>query len=278
MIIDNFNEKTFFILAIIACFSGFTTALIQLRRRKSYSQSIIYISLFISFIFQSIGLNMRAQAVSGCPLGNIFEIIQFILWSLILLFILIRPIIKIKVLGIFTTLSTCIFSTLSLCVPLWDLDYEITTETSHTIIELHASIAIFSYAIFMLLAIVSLMLLIQEFGLKKQIASGLYNQLPAIQILDKVATKLLWIGSFTLFSAIVLAIFYWFENPNSVPIYKLFISLIIALSYYIIGFLKSINKLSAQKQAIIVIAIFLFSLLSLGYISNTDDLKQLDLF
>ena len=32
---------------------------------------------------------MRAQAVSGCPL-DVFEIIQFILWSLILLFILIK--------------------------------------------------------------------------------------------------------------------------------------------------------------------------------------------
>ena len=262
------SEKFLFSAAALLFGIGFLYNYFQLKSKDSYSHTLTYLFLLFGFVLQSIALYMRALVIHACPLGNTFEILQFIIWSLVLLFLLIRPVIKIKALGLFIIFIAALASTISLSIPSLDSSYLNSLEASDPFIELHASLAIFSYAIYMLLAIVSSMLLIQQWGLKKQRFQGLFRHLPAVQKLDSIANVLVWIASLTLFVGILFGSFYWNENPETVPLFKLLLTTFILTLYCVVGVLKYLNKITPQKQAIAYIVLFSLAILSLGAVQT----------
>ena len=262
------SEKFLFSAATLLFGIGFLYNYFQLKSKDSYSHTLTYLFLLFGFVLQSIALYMRALVIHACPLGNTFEILQFIIWSLVLLFLLIRPVIKIKALGLFIIFIAALASTISLSIPSLDSSYLNSLEASDPFIELHASLAIFSYAIFMLLAIVSSMLLIQQWGLKKQRFQGLFRHLPAVQKLDSIANVLVWIASLTLFVGILFGSFYWNENPETVPLFKLLLTTFILTLYCVVGVLKYLNKITPKKQAIAYIVLFALAILSLGAVQT----------
>ena len=263
-----FSEKFLFSAATLLFGIGFLYNYFKLKSKDSYSHTLTYLFLLFGFVLQSIALYMRALVIHACPLGNTFEILQFIIWSLVLLFLLIRPVIKIKALGLFIIFIAALASTISLSIPSLDSSYINSLEASDPFIELHASLAIFSYAIYMLLAIVSSMLLIQQWGLKKQRFQGLFRHLPAVQKLDSIANVLVWIASLTLFVGILFGSFYWNENPETVPLFKLLLTTFILTLYCVVGVLKYLNKITPKKQAIAYIVLFALAILSLGAVQT----------
>ena len=258
------SENFFFSIAAILFTVGFLFNYFQIKSKGTYSHTLTYLFLLFGFVLQSIALYLRALVIHACPLGNTFEILQFILWSLILLFLLIRPVIRINALGLFIIFIASLVSAISLLIPSLDNPYVYTLEANNPFIELHASLAIFSYAIYMLLAIVSSMLLIQQWGLKKQRFQGLFSHLPAVQKLDSIANVLVWIASLTLFIGILFGSFYWNEHPETVPLFKLLLTTLILILYCVVGVLKYFNKITPQKQAIAYIFLFILAILSLG--------------
>ena len=258
------SEKFLFSIAAILFTVGFLFNYFQIKSKGTYSHTLTYLFLLFGFVLQSIALYLRALVIHACPLGNTFEILQFILWSLILLFLLIRPVIRINALGLFIIFIASLVSAISLLIPSLDNPYVYTLEANNPFIELHASLAIFSYAIYMLLAIVSSMLLIQQWGLKKQRFKGLFSHLPAVQKLDSIANVLVWIASLTLFIGILFGSFYWNEHPETVPLFKLLLTTLILILYCVVGVLKYFNKITPQKQAIAYIFLFILAILSLG--------------
>lgn len=262
------SEKFLFSAATLLFGIGFLYNYFQLKSKDRYSHTLTYLFLLFGFVLQSIALYMRALVIHACPLGNTFEILQFIIWSLVLLFLLIRPVIKIKALGLFIIFIAALASTISLSIPSLDGSYLNSLEASNPFIELHASLAIFSYAIYMLLAIVSSMLLIQQWGLKKQRFQGLFRHLPAVQKLDSIANVLVWIASLTLFVGILFGSFYWNENPETVPLFKLLLTTFILTLYCVVGVLKYLNKITPKKQAIAYIVLFALAILSLGAVQT----------
>lgn len=271
MTVITWSEHLLFILAAVCFGVSFFYTYFQIRKKGSYSQTLLYFSLLFGFVLQSLALNIRAYTVQGCPLGNTFEIIQFILWCTVLLFLILRPIFKIKTLGLFTALSASLFSSISLLNPSWDAPYSQNQESSHSLIELHASMAIFSYALYMLLAIISGMRLLQEYGLKNLRFQGLFRSLPPIQKLDRIAHSLLWIGTLTLFVAIIFVLFYWSEHPDSVSLIKLIATVLISVAYLSVGLLKHFNYISSQRQAVLALILFLFALLTLGTLQGDSN-------
>ena len=262
------SEKFLFSAATLLFGIGFLYNYFQLKSKDSYSHTLTYLFLLFGFVLQSIALYMRALVIHACPLGNTFEILQFIIWSLVLLFLLIRPVIEIKALGLFIIFIAALASTISLSIPSLDSSYLNSLKVSDPFIELHASLAIFSYAIYTLLAIVSSMLLIQQWGLKKQRFQGLFRHLPAVQKLDSIANVLVWIASLTLFVGILFGSFYWNENPETVPLFKLLLTTFILTLYCVVGVLKYFNKITPKKQAIAYIVLFTLAILSLGAVQK----------
>ncbi|WP_269522266.1 cytochrome C assembly family protein [Coraliomargarita parva] len=259
----DFSDRTFLGLGAFAYVSAFAVGLIALLLRKNYPRPVVFTMVCAGFLLQTVGLNLRAADMRGCPLGNTFEVAQFIAWSLVLLFFIIGPTFRLRLLGFFTAALAAILVGGSFLFPSWDRPYPPGLFGGNPWIELHASLAIFSYGIFALLALVSVMFLIQQHGLKKKQFQGLYQYLPSVQQLDQMGKRLLITGEIVLTAALVFGAFFWVENISLVPVFKLSITCLVWLGYLVVVWLRLSKKLVTRRHAIASIALFLFAMASL---------------
>ena len=164
------------------------------------------------------------------------------------------------------------FGIISLINAQWDHKYWIETFTnafsSDPWIELHASIAIFSYGIFALLAIVSAMYLIQRKSLLSK-KSGIWGTfLPPIHDLDHSAFRLLLVGTLFLSLSIIVGGMHWIQHPEYVTSLKLFITLLLWAGYSILFFLRYSNRLFGSKFAKTAITLFVVAIVSMGFVNS----------
>lgn len=245
-------------------YSGaFLFGLVTLLLKRSYPRMLMFALLCGGFALQTLGLNIRGVEVKGCPLGNIFEIAQFICWSFVLLYFIIGPVFRLRLLGFFTAGLATTLSGISLLIPAWDRPYEAGIFGGNPWIELHAALAIFSYGMFALVAIVSAMFLIQQHGLKTKQFKGIYQYLPSIQQLDNMAMRLLITGVSCLSAALLFGAVFWIENLDLVPVFKLSVTCLVWAGYLTVVVLRLQGRLVTRRHAISSICLFLFALLSL---------------
>jgi ABC-type uncharacterized transport system permease subunit len=135
-------------------------------------------------------------------------------------------------------------------------------------VELHASVAIFSYGIFGLLATVSVMYLIQQKALRTKRTGSLAPFLPSIQQLETAGSRLLLIGSIFLTSSIVIGSLDWTRSPNSVSAAKVGTTIALWLAYCSIWYLHFRQKLFGKKFAKACVILFAVAILSLGVVRS----------
>jgi ABC-type uncharacterized transport system permease subunit len=257
------TDRHAFAVAAAIYGSAFLYGLVMLLMRRPYSRAVMFALLCGGFLIQTLGLNLRGAAIKGCPLGNPFEVAQFIAWSLVLLFFIIGPAFRLRLLGFFTAGLAAILAAGSFLNPEWDAPYPPGIFGGNPWIELHAALAIFSYGVFAILSLVSVMFLIQQHGLKKKQFKGVYQILPSVQQLDLMAKRLLFSGVILLTAALLFGAVFWIRNPDLVPIFKLTATCLIWLGYLIVFILRIQKKLVTRRHAIATIILFLLAMASL---------------
>lgn len=233
-----------------------------------------FVSISIGFLIHTRALYFRGLDVQGCPLGNTLERIQFILWSLILAFLILRLLWRLDLLGSFCAgLSFCA-GWISLLFPSLDPNYWLSKDYqklfSNPWIELHASIAVFSYGLFSLLSIVCVMYLVQRKALLNRKFNILSSFLPPIHDLEHAAFRLLLVGTLCLTLSIVVGGMHWVHHPEYVTSIKLFITLLLWLGYCVLFFLRYANLLFGSKFSKASIALFLIAMISMGFMSSKN--------
>jgi ABC-type uncharacterized transport system permease subunit len=251
-------------LAAVVYLIAFLYGLTSIGLKKPYSRSLVFALIVVGFILQTIGLNQRGAEIKACPLGNLFEIGQFMAWSLVVLYFIVGPIFQLRTIGIFAAGLAALLSGGTLLVPSWDTPYPPGIFGGNHWIELHAALAIFSYGVFAIVALVSAMYLIQQYGLKKKQFKGIYQYLPSVQQLDTIAYRLLLTGTIVLSASLAFGSFFWIENLNSVPLVKLSMTCLVWAGYLSVVALRTQRRFATKRQAIISILLFLLALASLG--------------
>jgi len=252
---------------LLACLLG-SAALAGKRR---YPRPMMLALMGGGFAFQTLGLNLRGAAIQACPLGNLFEVAQFIAWSLVLLYFLIGPIFRVSLLGFFTALLATFLSGGVFLIPGADAPYPPGLFGGDPWIELHAALAIFSYGMFGVLALVSVMFLIQQHGLKHKRFNGIYTYLPSVRQLDSMAQRLAPLGCGALSLALGVGAAHWLRNPDSVPAFKLSVTTLVWCGYASLVALRARKKLVTRRHAIAAIALFGFAMLSLWPVETARD-------
>ncbi|MGB0742917.1 MAG: cytochrome C assembly family protein [Opitutales bacterium] len=257
------TDRAAFAAAAAIYGAAFLLGLLMLLLRRPYSRPIMFSLLTGAFLVQTLGLNLRGAEIKACPLGNSFEVAQFISWSLVLLFFIIGPAFKLRLLGFFTSGLAALIAGGALLVPAWDRPYPPGIFGGNPWIELHAALAIFSYGVFAILALVSIMFLIQQHGLKKKQFGGVYQYLPSVQQLDLMAKRLLITGVIVLSAALIFGAVFWIDNHDLVPVFKLTATCLVWLGYLTVVVLRIQKKLVTRYHAIASIALFLIAIASL---------------
>lgn len=258
-----FADRTWLWFAAAFYFAGFALGTIAVLRERRHPRALMYAIITAGFACQTIGLYIRGRAVGGCPLGNTFEILQFTAWSAIVLYLVVGATFRLSLLGYFTAMLGTALTLVALVVPAWDATRRTGIFGDNAWIEFHAAIALFSYGVFALLALTSIMFLLRHYSLKHKRLSGFFSFLPPIVDLDHINLRLLITGVLLLAGSLAVGSVYWADTPEAVKTSKLLVTVGVWLAYGIALWLRLAGRLGSKRLAWVCVALFGAALLSL---------------
>jgi len=265
------TDRALLWLGALLYLAGFLTGLVALTRRTAPAglRTILNTLLVGGWGFQMAGLYVRGLAVGGCPLGNTFEIVQFVAWSAMVLYFFVGTTFRGSLLGLFTAGYAASLALVSLLVPAWDLTRGQKIFGNNPWIELHAALAVFSYGVFGLLALTALMHLLQNWSLKHKRLNGLFWFLPSVVQLDQINFRLLMLGVLLLTFSLGVGALWWVRDTASVDYPKLFVTLGVWSVYLVVWLLRWRAKLVSVRFAWVCLVMFIIALLSLGPVNSS---------
>jgi HemX protein len=265
------TDRALLWLGALLYLAGFLTGLVALTRRQVSAGLRLALNLFLAagWMLQMAGLYVRGRAVGGCPLGNTFELVQFVAWSAMVLYFFVGPTFRGSLLGLFTAGYAASLALVSLLVPAWDQTHGARLFGQNPWIELHAALAVFSYGVFGLLALTSLMHLLQNWSLKHKRLNGLFWFLPSVVQLDQINSRLLALGVLLLTFSLGVGAAWWVRDTASVDYPKLVVTLGVWAVYLAVGLLRWRARLVAVRFAWVCLVMFFLALLSLGPVNSS---------
>lgn len=257
-------------IATVLYLAGFLVGCAQLLRRRSQStggRTLLVGLLAFGLSSQTAGLYVRGLATGGCPLGNQFEIVQFVAWSAMVLYFIVGPAFRVSLLGLFTSGYAACLAFVSLVIPEWDAVRN-DRIFPNAWIEFHAALAVFSYGVFGLLALTSAMHLLQNWALKQKRLDGLFWFLPSLVQLNQINQRMLLAGLGLLTISLAVGASWWVRDLSSVYWPKLLATITVWAVYTVVLVLRWRGKLFGPRFSWACVILFLLAMLSLGPVNQ----------
>ncbi len=250
-------------LAMLLYVVAFAYALQALLHRRRYSHGVLVLLVLAGLLIQSLGLYARGLETRACPVGNPFEVLQFITWSLIILYLLTGPIFRMSLMGFFSVGLAIVLSAISFTVPAWDRVEPREILGGNPWLEAHAALATFSYGAFALLAVCSAMYLIQHASLRQKRGQVVFGFLPSIRELEQMNLRLLLSCVLIYTVAVAIGWVYWAARLEDVAALKLVFAIGLWVGYAGVLILRLKHKLHTRRFAWSCVGLFLFALVTL---------------
>lgn len=251
---------------------GFALGCVGVARRQKAGagqRTLLNTLLAAGLFFQTSGLYVRGLAAGGCPLGNKFEIVQFVAWSAMVLYFVVGPAFRVSLLGLFAAGYAALLAFVSLLIPPWDAVRGLKLFGHNAWIELHAALAVFSYGVFGLLALTSIMYLVQNWSLKHKRQTNLSWLLPSVVQLQEINHRLLLAGVALLSFSLGVGAAWWSRDTASVDLPKLIVTISVWAAYLVVLLLRAAGKLYATRLAWTCLLLFVAALVSLGPVNSS---------
>lgn len=218
--------------------------------------------LLFGFAVQSAFLYMRGQQIGRCPLTNFFEVLLFLSWATVLLFLIVGPTYRMSLMGAFAAPLALLLQILALLVG--DKPPVAKPEMINPWIELHAALSVVSYGAFGLAAVASAMFLLQDGMLKSRRIQPIFYKLPPVGELSKTILRLLLVGVVLLGVGIAAGFAVGFLPDKS----KLVAAIAAWGLYVCLLILRVLRPLSSRKFAVATLAAFALSLTGFLWIAK----------
>ena len=266
---DALTDRAWLWLSAGCYLAGFVLGTALLLRRGRPAPGATTALILLGYAAQLAGLTVRGRAVGGCPLGNPFEVYQFTAWSAISLYLLVGVAFRKSLLGHFTSSLAAALTLVSLAIPGWDSAPRARIFGNNPWVELHAALAVFSYGVFALLALTSVLFILRNHSLKAKQLGGWLTFLPAIRDLDQIGLRLLAAGVAILAVSLGVGAVYWLKDFSSVNLAKLVVTVAIWAAYAVTLGLRLRGRLLAARFAWTTLVLFGAALLSLGTVDRS---------
>jgi HemX protein len=260
---DQFTDRTWLWAAGACYFAGFALGTVALLRQGRPSGGATYTLIAMGYVLQLIGLGIRGRAVAGCPLGNQFEICQFTAWSAITLYLVVGVTFRNSLLGYFSSCLAAVVTMVSLAIPAWDATQRTHIFGANPWLELHAALAVFSYGVFALLALTSIMFLLRNHALKSKHLRGWTSFLPSILDLDHIGVRLLGTGAAILATSLAVGSVYWVRDTSTVDVSKIILGVMVWIVAALAFVLRLKGVLLAKRFAWTCVSLFAVAVISL---------------
>ena len=257
-------SRLYLLLSTIAFVAGFIHAIVAIRAGQWRESRWHVIPVAVGFLFQTLFLYERVLLHGRCPRTNLGEIFIFIGWSLVLLYFLVGTTYRLSLLGVFTAPLLAILQTLVMFSPMPPPSAKVLAAKVNPWLEMHASLALMSYAAFALACITGVMFLMQDYLLRKHQLHALFHQLPPIQAPSKAVVRLVGLGVILLSVAMAFS----FKIVDPIPASKLVVGWSVLAFYAVILALMGFHTLGKRHTAWLAVLGFAAPFLSLWVVTT----------
>lgn len=245
------------LIAATLCFvASFGYTLYALGAGRFKPGRVNLIAILAGFVFLSSFLYLRGKAEGSCPLNSLFDVLIFLSWSLVLIYLLIGPAYRLSLLGAFTAPLAFLLVLGALIAP---INQSLRQRETNPWIETHAALSIIAYGAFGLACIAGIMYLLQERQLKSHRATSLLYNLPPISHLAAAIGRLLGLGLLLLTISFTAG----FISGISVNTVKFWTSVAIWVIYGALLTMNRFHTLAPRRMAELSIAVFTLALVTL---------------
>jgi ABC-type uncharacterized transport system permease subunit len=162
-----------------------------------------------------------------------------------------------------------VLTLVSLALPAWDATRRAHIFGSNPWIEFHAALGLFSYGVFALLALTSIMFLARNYSLKSKHLGGWFSFLPSILDLDHIGVRLLGAGVALLAASLAVGSVYWLRDTATANLAKIFVTVAVWAAYAAALGLRLAGRLVTKRFAWTCLALFALALVSLGPVDSS---------
>lgn len=255
-------ERYLLLISMFCYLLGFARTMYGLGARHDRPSTTTFVAMLVGFLAQTGFLYLRGEALGRCPLSNLFEVINFLSWSIVLFYLSVGSAYRLSLLGAFTAPLVLLLQLFAMLAPI-DNPAPPRTLAPNPWLELHAALSVIAYGAFGLAFVAGAMYLVQERQLKTHQLHSLFFRLPPIADLGLALKRLLFTG-FCLLSAGVAAGLVVNVSISSikaiwsVAVWALYASLLAAICW---------RRFSARRVALLAMAAFTLALASLWAVS-----------
>ena len=186
-------ERAFLVSATVCFLLGFAYAMYALGARVLRPSRWNFAVMLTGFILQSGFLHLRGKAVGRCPLTNLFEVLVFLSWAVVLLYFVVGSTYRLSLLGTFTAPLVFLLLSVAQLLPMaWQPPAH--KPSAGFWPELHAAVSLVAYGAFALACVAGVMYLVQEKLLKRHRLNSFFQNLPPIADLAVALQRLIFAG------------------------------------------------------------------------------------
>jgi HemX protein len=207
----NWSDRVWVELALICYSIGFAYSIYSLAAARFLAPRITFWAICAGFLFTTIFLFDRGHAIGRCPITNRFEVLVFMTWSMVLIYLVIGSSYRLSLMGAFT--APVASALLFIAVGLTRSEPVARRIKVNPWLEAHTSFSMVACGAFALACIAGVMFLVQERQLKTRQPSSMFFRLPPITALSVANSRLLSLG-FTLFTVGLVAGFLIGDRVN----------------------------------------------------------------
>jgi ABC-type uncharacterized transport system permease subunit len=249
----------FLILSTLCFLGGFCYSVAVLRSGRHRISWVHLAVMAGGFAFQSGFLYVLGQERGRCPITNLFDVLVFVSWSMVLFYFLLGPPFRVSLLGMFTAPLAFLFQTVALLLPASMKAGSAPPAEVDPWLETHAAVSLVAYGAFALASVAGVMFLVQDRQLKRHHLETLFYNLPPINLLGKSIFRLLAIG-FALLTLGIASAFAMKQQPSAV---HLGMTLTVWLVYGVIVSLQMFRGSNSKRLALNAIWAFMVPLITL---------------
>lgn len=220
------------------------------------------VAIIGGFLFQTGVLYLRGQAEGSCPLNSLFDVLIFLSWALVLIYLIIGPAYRLSLLGAFTAPLAFLLVLTALVAPISQA--VVRRPVINSWVETHAAFSIIAYGAFGLASVAGVMYLLQERQLKAHKISPLLFNLPPIHDLAAAVHRLLWLG----FALLTISFAAGFLSRMPVNTLKFWASLAIWVIYGAVLAGNHFKGFGPRRLAGLAITVFALALITLPGIQH----------
>lgn len=255
-------ERAFLVSSTLCFLAGFAYAMYALGAKVRHPSRWNFVVMLTGFILQSGFLHLRSGTVGRCPLTNLFEVLVFLSWSVVLLYFVVGSTYRLSLLGTFTAPLVFLIQVVAQLLPVASQP-AVRKASSGFWPEMHAAISLVAYGAFALACVAGVMYLVQERHLKRHTLNSFFHDLPPIANLS-VAMQRLMLAGFALLTVGIVAGFF----AGHAAVGTIVLAVCVWLPYGAVLVMRRTHRFSSRRIAWLAVAVFTLALTTLGVLSH----------